>query len=143
MRKELTVQISEEGRDQGKCFLIREMPAKQAERWAIRVLLAVGKAGVDVPEDIQMSGMAGLFVMGFGALMKISFEDAEPLLNEMLQCVSLLPNPNDRKVSRPLIDDGVSDDIEEVATLLKLRREVFQLHVNFSKVGAALTRMGT
>ncbi|MCI0152402.1 hypothetical protein KNO81_42165 [Paraburkholderia sediminicola] len=59
--------------------------------------------------------------------MRIDFHDAELLLDEMMGCVSIQPNPADPKIVRGLIPD----DIEEVNTRVLLRREVFRLHTGF------------
>ena len=104
-RKTATVTISEDGRDSGKTFFLREMPATQAEKWAIKALIALSKSGVDVPEDIAESGMAGIALIGLKALSGINFSDAEPLLDEMFQCIQLIPDPNRPQVMRGLIDD--------------------------------------
>ena len=39
MRREATVAITREGRDQGKSFNIRELPAAQAEEWFSRAIM--------------------------------------------------------------------------------------------------------
>ncbi|WP_444859382.1 hypothetical protein [Serratia sp. (in: enterobacteria)] len=44
-----------------------------------------------------------------------------------MTCVQAVPNPADKTVVRPLIEA----DIDEVATRLNLRAEVFKLHVDF------------
>ena len=62
--------------------------------------------------------------MGLASLTKVSFQAAKPLLAEMMTCVQIKPSPS---VTRALIED----DIEEVATLLTLRKEVFNLHLSF------------
>ncbi|MGF6604574.1 hypothetical protein P3T23_009330 [Paraburkholderia sp. GAS448] len=127
MRKQIIYTVSAEGRDHGKVFQLTEMPADQAEKWAIRVLLALGRAGIDLPPGIEREGMAAMARVGLEALMRIDFHDAEPLLDEMMGCVRFQPNPADPKVVRALI----ADDIEEVATRVLLRREVFRLHTGF------------
>lgn len=113
-----------QGRDKGKTYVLTEMSSYAAERWAIRAFMALAKSGVDVPEDVQELGMAGIARLGLKALGGANFEDAEPLLEEMFQCVKF-------KASAA-VRDLVEDDIEEVATRLQLRREVFGLHVDFS-----------
>jgi len=57
-------------------------------------------------------------------LLKIPFEAAKPLLDEMMGCVQIVPSPN---VKRPLIED----DIEEVKTRLMLRKAIWDLHMDF------------
>jgi hypothetical protein len=132
MRKEKDFKVEEEGRDKNKLFHITEMPAVQAERWAIRAFLALARSGVDVPDNIMQAGMAGFAVLGFQALMGLQYESIEPLLNELMDCVQIIPDPKNRESARPLIDD----DIEEVSTLLLLKMEVFQIHVGFSMADA-------
>lgn len=127
MRKTLTYTVTAEGRDQGKAFLLTEMPADAAEKWAIRVVLACGRAGVDLPPGVENEGIAGVARIGLSSLMRMDFIDAEPLLDEMMACVQIQPNPADPRVVRPL----VTDDIEEIMTRLVLRREVFRLHTGF------------
>lgn len=133
-RKELTVIIDAEGRDKDKVFKIIEMPSTKAESWATRLLLGLAKAGVDVPDDIQHAGMAGVASLALKAIGGIDFKDAEPLLAEMLSCVQVIPDPANPNITRALIEG----DFEEVATIVKIRKEVFNLHVNFSMLADRL-----
>ena len=130
-RKETTF-IAEAGRDKGKQFLITEMSASQAEAWAIKVILAVGNAGIEIPDDLSSQGMSGLMAVGYMSLLKIPFEAAKPLLDEMMTCVQYAPSPN---VKRPLIED----DIEEVQTRLALRKAIWNLHMDFFLGESGLT----
>ena len=41
--------VQDEGRDNGKVFVLTEMPASRAESWAMRALLALMANGVEVP----------------------------------------------------------------------------------------------
>ncbi|MGJ4855506.1 hypothetical protein ACN6KF_001452 [Labrys sp. La1] len=132
MRKTSDVTITEDGRDQGKTFQIREMSALKAERWAMRALIAVGKSGVDLPEGFASGGMRSLAIVGVQAIMRMDFADAEPLLDEMLDCIAVKPDPKRPEVVRPLM---VDEDIEEVSTLLRLRQEVLELHTSFFSKG--------
>jgi len=122
-RKETTF-IANTGRDTGKQFLITEMSASKAENWAFRVILAIGNAGIEIPEGLAMQGMAGLMTIGYMNLLKIPFESAKPLLDEMMTCVQIMPSTN---VKRNLIEE----DIEEVATRLQLRKAIWELHMDF------------
>lgn len=148
MRKHKLVQIDAEGRDTGKAFLIVEKSAYDAERWATRALMALGRSGIDVPPEAMQAGALGLLLVGVEAFKRMPFEDAEPLLDEMLSCVSFVPDrskidPNtNRPLSRPLMrgDDLNDGDIEDVATLLTLRTEVLQVHLGFS-LAAALSNL--
>lgn len=140
-RKTLTVTIPppEEGtvnRDAGKVYLLTEMPASQGESWGIRALLALARAGIEIPAELENSGMAGIHAAGGlrlnGALHP---EDVEPLLADMMACVQRIPDPGKPDIVRSLVEE----DIEEVATRLKLRAEVMQLHLGFSITGVLST----
>ena len=130
MRKTVDVRITDEGRDHGKTFMITEMPAAKAEKWAARALLALAKSGVDIG-DVEGAGMAGLAMKGFKALGSVDWDMAEPLMDEMLTCVAIKPDPSKPALTRPLFEG----DIEEVTTLVNLRVRIFNLHVNFSTPG--------
>jgi hypothetical protein len=130
-RKTADITIEAEGRDRGKVFRLREMPATQAEKWAARAFLAIAKSDVDLPvseEEVRQLGMAGIAALGFKALAGVTFAEAEPLMDEMFACIQIIPDPQKPAVVRALVED----DIEEIDTRLTLRKEVFQLHVNFS-----------
>ena len=133
-RKTETVVITSEGRDKGKTFLITEMPALKAERWAFRAILCLAHSGVDMdlgPEDAK-GGMAAFATAGLKALNKLDFNEAEPLLNEMWSCVQVIPDRNNPLIVRPLVRNEMEgDDIEEVTTILTLRERIFRLHTDF------------
>lgn len=132
-RKELYYTVEDKGRDNGKKFYIREMSAAQAEWWAIRAILAMANNGINLPDNLSDMGMAGMAKVGLEMVAKIPPEDARPLLDELMKCVQAVPNPDDQNIKRPLIDD----DTEEVMTRLKLRGEVFKLHVDFLTAAAS------
>jgi len=119
---------SEINRDAGKHFLITEMPASQAEKWAARALLALVNAGFEIDDDMRQLGMAAMAAHGIRALGSIAWHDAEPLLDEMMACVHYMPQINTPDVHTPLVEH----DIEEVSTRIFLRDKVFNLHVGFS-----------
>lgn len=133
MRKTQDVKIEEaSSRDSGKTFRITEMPPRQAEKWAIRALLAAAKAGIELPDDIAAGGaMRAIGYVGLQAITGLDFADAEPLLDEMLACVQIV----EKAIVRPLTED----DVEEVRTLILLRKAVLELHVGFS-LAAALSK---
>ena len=127
-RKVEYITIDQEGRDQGKTFKITEMPALKAEKWATRAFLALAASGLDLPTDVN-AGMAGIAALGLDVFRNLDFEKAEPLLDEMIECVQFQPSA--QAPARELLL-GNEGDIEEVGTLLTLRMAVFKLHVNFS-----------
>lgn len=132
MRKTATVTITAEGRDQNKVFLLREMPAMKAEKWAMRALAAMVQSGVEIPDEIVSAGLQGVAALGLRALFGVPFDVLSPLLDELLECVTIQPDPSKPAIQRPLIED----DIEEVSTLIYLRAEAYSLHVNFSRPAA-------
>ena len=131
-RKTLQYTVQDEGRDKGKVFLITEMSASHAESWAARAILALMAGGVELPEGFERFGMAGIAELGIKALSRLKWEDAQPLLDEMWACVQILPNPAKPNIIRALIEE----DIEEVATRVKIRAEIWKLHVGFSQAAA-------
>lgn len=130
-RKTAIYRVATPGRDTGKFFLLTEMPASQAERWAQRALMAMAKSGVEMPDDFANTGVAGIATIGIKALAGMPFNEAGPLLDEMMACVQFIPSPAEANLARPLIED----DIEEVSTRLSLRSEVIELHTGFSIAG--------
>lgn len=132
-RKEIDYSVDGDNRDTGKLFRITEMPSTEAEWWAIRAGLAMAKNGVEVPDNIADMGMHEMARIGFGMLTKVDPVDAKPLLDELMKCVKIIPDPSNRNIVRSLVDS----DIEEVSTRLKLRAEVFKLHVGFSQAAAS------
>lgn len=123
MRKVKDITIETEGRDRGKSFVITEMPAMQTERWATRALQGLTASGVDLPDDAIAGGGAALAAYGVRALGKIEFATLETLLAEMMACVQI----REPAITRAL----TADDVEEIGTLLLLRREWFGVHFDF------------
>lgn len=131
-RKEKTVVI-ESGRDAGKMFLIKELPASQVERWATRALFVMMNCGVEVPDNLLSAGLAGIAAIGIKSLTKVPYELAEPLFDEMMTCIAIVPDPHQPSVKRGYGGVGpmIEDDIEDVSTRLILRKAVFELHLDF------------
>lgn len=127
-RKELTY-TAQDGRDKGKVFKLTEMSSAQAERWAMRALLAVMKSNPNIPDNFDKLGMSGMAELGIKAISGLDWETAEPLLEEMMSCVQFIPDPAKPQVIRALFEG----DIEEIQTRFKLRMEVFKLHTDFFK----------
>jgi len=133
-RRTAQVRITDDNRDSGKVFLLTEMDAEQAEDWGIRALLALTAAGAEIPDDFEGAGMAGIAAMGVQALQGLKYEDVKPLWAQMMECVQIIPDPRNPAVVRAL----VADDIEEISTRLRLRKEIVELHVNFSRAESLL-----
>lgn len=134
------------------------MAARPAEKWAARAFLALAHSRADIPAGIarqyantrgdmrQIAAIAGL-------LGHLQFPEIEPLMDELLGCITYLVDPGPPPVTRPLNMAGdVNDDIEETATLQRLRTEVIDIHVGFSlpaavfnliAVGSTMTEIST
>ena len=121
--KQITI---EHGRDKGRVFLITEMSAAHADNWAMRALIALANGGVDLGGLSPQQGMMGMAGVALDALGRLKADDAIPLLNELLDCVQIIPEGGR---PRPLnLDFG---DVEDFTTLWRLRKEVFALHTDF------------
>lgn len=122
-------------RDAGKTFLVTEMPAMQAEKWAWKMVIAVKGTTARVPEEVAQLGMIGIAVRGLNAFLAsdVDFAKLEPLLDEMMTCVSLVRDPAHPDVATPIASP---DDIEEPVTVTWLRSEVLRVHTGFSAAEA-------
>lgn len=125
----MTYTVADEGRDQGKIFVLTEMAASRAEAWAMRAILALMAGGVNLPEGFERLGMAGMAEVGIKALAGLQWEVAKPLLDEMFACIKIQPDKSNPNLSRDLLEQ----DIEEIPTRVKLRAEVWKLHTGFLK----------
>lgn len=121
--KQITI---EHGRDKGRVFLITEMSAAHADNWAMRALIALANGGVDLGDLRPQQGMMGMVRVALDALGRLKADDAIPLLNELLDCVQIIPEGGK---PRPLNMDF--NDVEDFTTLWRLRKEVFALHTDF------------
>lgn len=131
MRKRETVVVPElGGRDDGKTFLIEEMSAAQAEKWALRMFIALKGTSAAVPDEVARFGMVGVAIRGLNAFLAadVRFADIEPLLDEMISCVRIIRDRFHPEVATALM----ADDIEEVQTRIWLRGEVLRTHTGFS-----------
>lgn len=121
--KQITI---EHGRDKGRVFLITEMSAAHADNWAMRALIALANGGADLGGISPQQGMIGMARVALDALGRLKADDAIPLLNELLDCVQIIPESGR---PRPLNMDF--NDVEDFTTLWRLRKEVFALHTDF------------
>lgn len=124
-------------RDAGKLFILTEMPARKAEKWAARAFLLLTKANVEIPDfdRDRPPSIVDMTKMAFQALGGIPWEEAERLLDEMMECVTFVPTPSSPNVVRKPMED----DIEEATTLILLRGELLELHTGFTLTGLGLT----
>lgn len=143
MRKTEMVRVPDwdGSRDAGKYFLITEMPAARAEKWAMRAFLALKGTTGEVPPEVMQLGMVAVAWRGLNAFLAADVDAAklEPLMDEMLTCVQMIRDPRavDKATGGPVATPIVSDDdVEEVRTILWLRSEVLRVHTGFSAADA-------
>ena len=112
-------------------FLITEMSASQAERWARHAFQALVKTGAEIPEDVSGAGMAGLYLLGFKALGNMPPQESDMLLDELMGCVRIVRDKNHPETGMPLFEE----DIDEIKTRFLLQMEAFELITGFSLAG--------
>lgn len=131
-RKTKEIEIDDqESRDFGRKYLITEMSATQGEKWALKIVFLLFKAGMsmgDLVSDEQINQTPGMEVVAQVGLERVlgalDFFSVEPLLDEMMGCVSVVSSGG---IERKLMET----DIEEIMTRLILRREIFAMHTSF------------
>lgn len=132
-RKTATVTIETEGRDKGKVFIITEADPQTTEDFCARLIMAALNAGAEIPEGIAGMGLAGVVMMGANAFSLIPYEKLKPLMVEMMTCVQYQTSPGVVRIP------NMDGDIEEVGTLLTLRKAVRDVHTDFFTVAKRLT----
>ncbi|SPX93781.1 Uncharacterised protein [Morganella morganii] len=119
----------EKGRDAGKMFVVTEMPVTKADNWAMRAMFALANAGIDIGDVSPSMGMMGIGQVAIKALANIRAEVGIPLLNELLDCAQIVPSGgNARQIE-------VDTDIQDITTLLLLRKEALLIHIGFLMQG--------
>lgn len=83
--------------------------------------------GIEIPDGFERMGMAGMAEVGIKALTGLKWEVAEPLLDEMFECIQIMPDKSKPSIVRALIEQ----DIEEIVTRFDLRMEVWNIHAGF------------
>lgn len=151
-RKTKTVVI-ESGRDNGKSFLVTEMPVTKADKWANTALLAMMRGGVDVggvnfdlisntimtsdaPKIDVSGGMLELARISIAGLGNVTEAVGQSLLDQLIEdCVQVVPTGG---AARPML--SIDDEIEDLKTLWTLRKEAFILHIDFLADGSSQTQ---
>ncbi|MBC8947080.1 MULTISPECIES: hypothetical protein [Xenorhabdus] len=129
--KSKTITI-ESGRDAGKMFVITEMPIVKADDWAMRALFTIANGGVDIGDLRPSMGMMAIAQVAIKALSNIRAEDGIPLLNELLDCVQIVPSGGNARAIE------FNSDIRDVKTMFLLRKEALAIHIDFLTQGAGL-----
>lgn len=120
--------VIEKGRDAGTKFVITEMPIAKADKWAMRVLLALAGSGINVPNP--QDGMMAVASIAMGAFRNIPEEKFIPLADELLDCVEIVP-----KGGQPRKLNLEFNDVKDLTTLFLLRKEALMLHLDFLPQG--------
>jgi hypothetical protein len=136
-RKTVTLTIEEEGRDKGKIFVLTEMPATVGEKWAIQLLhLLVTQGGLQIDADAARGGMRALAGIGSGVALAMARALHDPSLEGWWDCVRYQHRPD---IPLQPINQGITCQIEEIATITQLRMEVVKLHTDFFQGANPLT----
>lgn len=127
-RKEI-VFTAEDGRDNGKEFIITEMSAWDADELAQDMFRAMGESNFSgIPADVIAMGCAGLATVGLSVISASSPEVAHTLRDRLMSTVEIVithdGNRNRRQVKGSI-------DFEEVSTIRKLLDKVFQTNFDF------------
>lgn len=125
--------VDKECRDFGKTFCITEMTAFDAESFAIRAGLALLKSNPSLPPNVieritdKTITFEDIASLGLGLFSGVDYHDLKPLLDDLLECVQIIVDKKSM-IMRHLEDE----DIEELSTIIELRKRVLGLHINFS-----------
>ncbi|MBG5919432.1 hypothetical protein [Providencia stuartii] len=130
--KSKTITI-EKGRDAGMTYLITEMPIAKADNWAMRALFAIVNGGVDLESVNPNMGMLGMANVAIKALAGIDPKVGIPLLDELLECVQVVPSGGN---ARALLLDS---DVKDLTTMFTLRKEALAIHLDFLVQGGGLS----
>ncbi|MBS0918391.1 hypothetical protein [Providencia rettgeri] len=123
----------ENGRDAGMTYLITEMPIAKADNWAMRALFAVANGGVDLEGVNPNMGMLGMANVAIKALAGINPSVGIPLLDELLDCVQVVPSGGN---ARALL---LNEDVKDLTTMFRLRKEALAIHLDFLVQGGGLS----
>ena len=150
MARKTKTLVIESGRDQGKSFLITEMPVTRADKWANTALLAMLRGGVDVgnvnfgliadtigvgdaPKIDPMGGMLELARITIAGLGNVTETVGQELLDQLINdCAQVISSGG---VVRQML--SIDDEIEDLKTLWMLRKESFLLHIDFLADGSS------
>lgn len=131
MRKEKMITLEDRGKQ--LTFKVREMSATALEGWIMRAILCLASAGEEIPAEGGIEGMiAYVKKNGLGALAKLNYDKAKPLLDELLGCCSRIVDKAEEKVT----PENADAYIEDVSTLFKLRMEALKINLSFFGQGA-------
>lgn len=160
-RRSVELKIQEPGRDQGKLFKITEMSAFDTEEWAERSINAIlrnaNKEDISfliplvytyVQEATIESSYEELMEKNDEGMVKIQqateklavylsslffslpYDDLKIVVKPLFYCCSIYLNPGQNDLVEPILNNP-NHYIEEVSTIIALKREAFKLHTDF------------
>jgi len=131
-RKTILYEVSEQSsRDFGKKYELTEMSAFQCERWCLKAIRGIVKAGFNIPDEFNDFPAQALVAMGVTAFLAIDELTQSELMSEILLTVKITSTKDSAFQPRKLLLSDSSEDISEVSTLIELRKEFFKLNLNF------------
>lgn len=132
-RKQITYIVEDEGRDNGKEFIITEMSAWDAEELSEEIYRAMGHGEFNsLPADVVSMGVAGLATVGISVLAAAPASVSRPISDRILSTVEIVITNEGKDITRhikPL-------DFEEISTIRKLKDKVFELNFGFLSLAA-------
>ena len=153
MARKTKTLVIDSGRDEGKSFLITEMPVTRADKWANKALCNLLKAGID-PKAVnvnllintidpsqevkidKMGGMLELATLLGRAVGGIPYEILQDLKDELIdECVQIIPSGGS-----PRQFLSIDDELESLLTLESLRKEALLIHIDFLADGSSQTQ---
>ena len=153
MARKTKTLVIDSGRDEGKSFLITEMPVTRADKWANKALCNLLKAGIDPKAVIvnllintidpsqevkidKMGGMLELATLLGRAVGGIPYEILQDLKDELIdECVQIIPSGGS-----PRQFLSIDDELESLLTLESLRKEALLIHIDFLADGSSQTQ---
>lgn len=152
MRKQETINITEG--DRVITFEITQMPALKLEKWIYRAAILIARAtGASVAGDSIKEARAAMKKIQEAAKEKdkekakekedegirwitsviggLDFVEAEPLLDELLGCVKLLPSGAGSRITQDMTPQTIEGNIESPLTLMMLRKEALRVNLSF------------
>lgn len=128
-------------------FSVEQMPALKLEKWIYRAVILLAKAnGAEIAGESMKDARAAVAKLKSGdadgsgvawivnTIGGLDFDKAEPLMDEMMGCVKLLPDANNRAVEMPMSATTIEGHISSPLTLMKVRLEALKANFSFFSI---------
>lgn len=135
MRETTEIKLVDGGKE--RLFKITQMSAYQQEAWIIKVVTilsanAKNVEGISKMVTGEQKDQANAILGMIGGL---KYEDIRPLYDELLECVSYIPDETNKSFEQPLNAKNVDSIITDFKNLFKLRMEALKLNFSFFSEG--------